>query len=204
MPSASQLSRQRIAGRKLAIHVMMMFIAMFLRSNWSIFETRKWIMLHFIVFIILNFLILIDLHSRRTFSLFNFFVAFCIVNILSVFFILDHYLIFKMPRMSMNMMPSSTTHLGTTGTSTLFVTVLTAIADAFVCTKYSALVALAVLFEAARLLAMTSLGMVASLFCDLGFESLRVPLKDWIYCSISFHVSISVAAILAIAVGTAT
>jgi hypothetical protein len=61
---------------------------------------------------------------------------------------------------------------------TSFVTILTAVTDALIGAEDATLVALAVLLQASRFFAMTSLGVRASFFEDLRFESMRVPLND--------------------------
>lgn len=86
----------------------------------------------------------------------------------------------------------------------VLVTIKASIAHAFVRAEYPTLIAFAILLLATRFLASTPLGMRTSVFRYLGFECLRVPLKDGVHGSFPFFIAICIATILAVAVGATT
>jgi hypothetical protein len=81
-----------------------------------------------------------------------------------------------------------------------FLTILTAFASAAVSAGHSTLIALAVLFEAPRFLAVATLGVEPSIAVDLGLECMRVTVFYSIHCHLAFLITFLIRAVEAIAV----
>jgi len=81
-------------------------------------------------------------------------------------------------------------------------TIFASIASASLCTSYAILIAFAVLLKAARLFTMTAFAMLASGLLNLRLESMGVSIHYGVHGILAIIVSLVVAAVGAVAIGT--
>lgn len=83
------------------------------------------------------------------------------------------------------------------------ITVFAALTNTLICARHSALKALTVFLETPRLLAVAAFRMKASGLLNFGLECMRVSFHDRLHGFLSLWVPFFIAAVTAIAVGTA-